>query len=95
MKKKDIFKGKIVARASITLWSWGEIISFSLSQINNQETLVEVSSKPLVPPTVFDYGKNLENVEKITQFLKQRTQLRTPSFEGSKSRVVIVSPRVW
>lgn len=76
IRRKDITEGKIVARAGITLWSAGEIISFYLNQIDDQKTRIEIASRPLIPTRFFDYGKNVENVEKIIQFLRQRTSIQ-------------------
>jgi hypothetical protein len=74
IEEKEILEGEIVARVGITLWSPGETISFNLGRIDNQKTYVKVVSKPLpFPIFLFDHGKNVDNVEKIIRFLRERT----------------------
>ena len=66
-------QGRIVARTGISWKSWGEIITFDVRGMNDV-TKVKVSSRPVVRTTLVDYGKNLENVEKIISFLKERAR---------------------
>ena len=63
-------QGKIIARTGITWKSWGEIITFDIRKMNDV-IQVEISSRPVVRTTLVDYGKNLENVEKIASFLEE------------------------
>ncbi len=63
-------QGKIVARTGISWKSWGEIIAFDIHKTNDV-IQVEISSRSVVHTTLVDYGKNLENVEKIVSFLKE------------------------
>jgi hypothetical protein len=63
-------QGKIIARTGTTWKSWGEVITFDIRKMNDV-IQVKVSSRPAVRTTLVDYGKNLENVEKIVSFLKE------------------------
>lgn len=63
--------GTITAKAGLSWKSFGEIIKISVEQKSNQETDIEISSEPIYSPTIMDYGKNSENVEKICAFLTQ------------------------
>jgi hypothetical protein len=74
IQEKDHLQGKIVAKSGTTWKSWGEIITFQLHKIDNKTTQVIVSSRPVVSTTIVDYGKNLENVERITSFLKEQNK---------------------
>lgn len=71
IQKEDRSQGKIVARTSVSWKTWGDVISFDVCRIDNNRTQVIVSSKPVVRITLVDYGKNLENVERIVEFLKK------------------------
>jgi hypothetical protein len=68
IQKEDRSQGKIVARAGMTWRTWGDVISFDFLKIGNDRIQVEVSSRPAVRTTLVDYGKNLENVERIVGF---------------------------
>ena len=47
----------------------GEVIKIKISAINSEKTLVNISSKPSIPLTLVDYGKNHENILAIKIFL--------------------------
>jgi hypothetical protein len=72
IKKKDLSQGKIVAEKVPSWRSMGEVITFDIKQVNARRTHIIVSSKPLLRTTIIDWGKNLENVQKITQYLRER-----------------------
>jgi len=80
IQKEDRSQGKIVARISVSWQIWGDMISFDVCRIDNNRTQVIVSSKPVVRTTLVDYGRNLENVERITEFLKKHGE--TPHNNG-------------
>jgi len=69
VQDEDRSQGKILGKAGKTWKTFGDTISFELTKIGN-EIQIEVSSRPTVPTTLVDYGKNLENVNKIEGFLK-------------------------
>lgn len=71
IQKEDRSQGKIVAKTGMTWKTWGDVISFEVRKIDNDRTQVLVSSRPAVRTTLVDYGKNLENVERISSFLKE------------------------
>lgn len=81
---KSRFTNRIVARAGHNLkyvglyeknlfaYTWGEIITFDLTSIDDNHTRVIVRSRPICPIILMpvDFGKNLRNVEKILHYLK-------------------------
>jgi hypothetical protein len=71
IEEENRFQGIINAHAGMTWKTWGDRISFRISKIDGSKTEVEVSSRPIVKTTLVDYGKNLENIERITTFLKE------------------------
>lgn len=60
---------KVVAKTKMTWKSFGESIQFDIHKINSDKTEVKISSKPTLGTTLVDYGRNLENIEKISDFL--------------------------
>ena len=62
--------GEITAKTSINWKTWGDTIIFKLKQIDNQSTTLILSSRPTARTTIVDYGKNLDNIQKIVCFLK-------------------------
>ncbi len=69
IEKGDKHSSSIVATTAITWKSFGEIIQFNIQEIDSKKTQVRISSQPLLPTTFVDHGKNLENIEKISDFL--------------------------
>ena len=70
--KKDLSQGKIVAERGPSLRSMGEVISFDIQQTNVWQTRIMLSSKPPLRTTIIDFGRNLKNVEKIAQYLREK-----------------------
>jgi len=70
--KKDLLQGKIVADAGPSWRSYGEVITFDIEQVDAWRTHVRVLSRPFIPTTLIDWGKNLQNVQKVAQYLRER-----------------------
>jgi len=66
----NINTGEIKARAGLNWKTWGDNINFRLTK-ERDFTVVEVSSRPSAGSTLVDFGKNLDNVERITKFLSE------------------------
>jgi hypothetical protein len=71
IQEQDRTHGKIIAKSSVNWKTWGDTISFDITGTGNEETDIRVSSRPTSWSTIVDYGKNLENVEKIISFLQK------------------------
>ena len=69
IQTEDHVHGKILCKAGMTWKTFGDIIAFDVSKDANNRISIEVSSRPAVRTTLIDYGKNLENVDKIIRFL--------------------------
>ncbi|MEP2057943.1 MAG: hypothetical protein ABJJ05_09065 [Maribacter litoralis] len=69
MKMTETENG-ITLKTGMTLQSWGEEIKIILksNQENNFEYLI--SSRPKLKTTLVDYGKNLENINRIENVIK-------------------------
>ncbi|MEW6599830.1 MAG: hypothetical protein AB1499_02580 [Nitrospirota bacterium] len=74
VREQDRSGGIIVAESSVNWKTWGDTISIELTRTGGEETGVRVSSRPTSWSTIVDYGKNLDNVEKIISFLKTSEQ---------------------
>lgn len=57
--------GQMMLDGKITWWSWGENITVHFTELAPGSTRVEVMSKPSMPTTLVDWGKNRRNVDKI------------------------------
>jgi len=71
VREQDRSRGKIIATSSVNWKTWGDTMTFDISGTGNEETDVRVSSRPTSWSTIVDYGKNLENVERIVSFLQK------------------------
>ena len=64
----DKLAGRIMIKAGVTLWSWGENIPIQLTSISGTKTKVQITSTPktgVMFGGAFDLGKNRKNIEKI------------------------------
>ncbi|MBS1777592.1 MAG: hypothetical protein JSS64_15100 [Bacteroidetes bacterium] len=68
MKMKVVENG-IILETRTTMKSWGEAIKIIMN--SNKENLFkyQVSSSPKLKTTIVDYGKNLENINKIENLI--------------------------
>ncbi len=70
INKLDRSQGRIVGRTGMSSKTLGERIIFKVESVDEEKTSVYVLSEPVSPTTAVDYGKNLENVERISAFLE-------------------------
>jgi hypothetical protein len=66
----DAQAGTIAARMAMTFRSFGERLVVTVLPAGGG-SLVRIESAPVIPTTVFDYGKGLENVETVRGALVQ------------------------
>ena len=72
VKTADPSTGKIEATTGWGWKSWGEKITIEIASSEADLTGVVILSRPKMQTTLTDYGKNLENVETISNFLQQK-----------------------
>jgi hypothetical protein len=65
VKTFDEKHGLIIAKTGISWKSFGEILFVTVKKDNGNIVRVKIESKPALATTMVDYGKNLENVEKL------------------------------
>ncbi|WP_415327700.1 hypothetical protein [Chryseobacterium sp. MMS23-Vi53] len=66
----DKLLGRILVKAGVSLFSWGENIPIQLTMISENLTKVSVTSSPktgMMFGGAFDMGKNRRNIENILQ----------------------------
>jgi hypothetical protein len=64
----DQLTSRIMVKAGITLWSWGENIPIQLTAISDTKTKVQITSSPktgILFGGAMDMGKNRKNIERI------------------------------
>jgi len=69
--EEDRIRGKILARTGINWKTWGDTVCFEINRIDGGSTRVKVSSRPAARMTLVDFGKNLDNVQRIISFLEK------------------------
>lgn len=70
IQDKDRERGEIIAKTGLPFKDWGELITFRLRR-GRGLTKIEVTSRSISENTITDFGKNLENVERIIDYLQK------------------------
>ncbi|WP_226668084.1 hypothetical protein [Metabacillus litoralis] len=65
-------KGLLIFKTGINWRTWGDVVEIALNEINPSSTKISIHSRPRVPTTLVDYGKNAENVQQIINFIKNK-----------------------
>ncbi|TXC90451.1 hypothetical protein FS935_10960 [Metabacillus litoralis] len=64
-------KGLLIIKTGISWKTWGDIIEVVVEEVGANSTRVSIQSRPLVPTTLVDYGKNSENIQRIIRYLEK------------------------
>lgn len=70
LKIEDIKTGKLASKVGISWKSFGENLTISIARLSDSQSKIEITSSPVVTTTLVDYGKNLENVATVLNYLK-------------------------
>jgi hypothetical protein len=68
IESADKLQGRIMVKAGVSLFSWGENIPIQLISVNENLTKVQITSSPktgIMLGGAFDMGKNRKNIEEI------------------------------
>jgi len=68
IESADKLQGRIMVKAGVSLFSWGENIPIQLISVNENLTKVQITSSPktgIMFGGAFDMGKNRKNIESI------------------------------
>lgn len=82
LESVDKLAGRVVAKAGISLMSWGETIPISVVELSPGRTRVNVTSAPKTGALfggAFDGGKNRRNVESILSALSKELGNKSPA----------------
>lgn len=71
VSQENMDLGIIEAKTGVNLSTWGDKIEFKVEKLSEEKSKVFVQSKPLVPTTLFDYGKNSRNIRSITDYIEE------------------------
>jgi hypothetical protein len=76
LQRVDPDKGELSALTGMDLKSFGEIITIKIEKAGS-DILVRLESTPAVPFTLFDQGKNQENVDALEKLIRNPKIPRT------------------
>jgi len=74
IESADKLQGRIMVKAGVSLFSWGENIPIQLISVNENLTKVQITSSPktgIMFGGAFDMGKNRKNIESILSATSQ------------------------
>lgn len=69
--------GVLTAAVKASIASFGEWVTATLTPSDSAVT-VELASRPRIPTTLIDYGKNRRNVERVAARLRERLDADPP-----------------
>jgi len=69
--QSDQSSGTIRFHTTGTIRSYGEKILLSISEVDSNLTKITISSKPIIATTLFDYGKNAENLRLLRKAIQE------------------------
>lgn len=75
----DRQRGIIAAKAGLNWRTWGDRIRFEIEEIRDNQCRIQTTSRPIVPTTLIDYGKNAENIKTIMDDLRTKTAVQAVS----------------
>lgn len=89
IKNENQERGGLYGKVGMSWTSFGELVKVSVQPNGSNKTLIEITSKPMFPATIADYGKNLKNVNSFVDFLNQQigNDLLIQRSTASKSRI--------
>ncbi|MCQ3829161.1 hypothetical protein HXX02_06865 [Microbulbifer elongatus] len=70
VKNIDRINRVMTAKVGITFRSFGENIQIALKEVAHKSVTISIESKPRIWGTTADYGKNYENAEIISDYVK-------------------------
>jgi len=93
IENADKLQGRILVKAGVSLWSWGENIPIQLSELSDTKTKVQITSSPktgILFGGAFDMGKNRKNIEQIlssTSRILSNSQRKTEPTENENATI--------
>ena len=84
----DKLAGRVMVKAVVTLWSWGENIPIQLTSISETKTKVSITSTPktgIMFGGAFDMGKNRKNIFYIFSETSKILSTLEPEFQSEEN----------
>ena len=81
IESADKLQGRIIVKAGVSLYSWGENIPIQLIELSETKTRVQITSSPktgMMFGGAFDMGKNRKNIESILSATSQILSNQNP-----------------
>ena len=85
----DKLQGRIMVKAGVSLYSWGENIPIQLLEVGENKTKVQITSSPktgIMFGGAFDMGKNRKNIENILSATSKILQQGTIQQSSSQNQ---------
>ena len=93
IENADKLQRRILVKAGVSLWSWGENIPIQLSELSDSKTKVQITSSPktgILLGGAFDMGKNRKKIEQIlssTSRILSNLQQKTEVTDSENSTI--------
>ena len=71
--QSDEQAGVVELKVGVSFKSWGERVRIELSPEGEGSTRAQVTSRASLKTTMADYGKNRDNVQRVTEWLQSGT----------------------
>lgn len=68
--ESDEQAGTVELKVGVSFKSWGERVRIELSPEGEGATRAQVTSRAALKTTLADYGKNRDNVQRVTEWLR-------------------------
>jgi hypothetical protein len=88
IESADKLQGRIIVKAGVSLFSWGENIPIQLIELSETKTRVQITSSPktgIMFGGAFDMGKNRKNIENILSATSQILSNQNPLSETEQT----------
>lgn len=91
IENTDKLTGRVMVKAGVSLWSWGENIPIQLSSLSTTKTKIQITSSPktgIMFGGAFDLGKNRKNIERILLATSKILSSSNPEPQSQESSIV-------
>lgn len=61
----------VVLSSGVSMSSWGENVTIACNYLDESHTRISITSAPVVPTTLIDFGKGKKNINNVMAVLKQ------------------------
>lgn len=86
LESADKLLGRVMVKAGVSLFSWGENIPIQLPEVSENKTRIQITSSPktgIMFGGAFDMGKNRKNIEYFIGYVSNLTEKYVKSTQTS------------